>query len=789
MDGLANTSNKSFYPLRIPVSHWQLRHYISHPEPDVLYYASGHDIYALNTASKKRKLLVTLPFEARCTAGGYGWICVGGEDEGHFAAIKVDGGAHATAERWGEGQRAASVKVERIGDEIVNSISIHRVQDEDAHLDDIVAVLTNNDKTVRVYSLPQSLETRVLDLPFAMNHATISPDGQTMIAVGDYNKAFFFRREILSSPPQIHKPHNRLTSSSLGWTLTSVVDLRYGDAESTRGFFTTAWSPNGRLVATGSEGGYITVFDVDMLVDADLDDRDAVVAVVPSSRPDVANPYPGAVRSMMFSPEPWDLLVWAEDQGRVCIGDLRTGLKTRQVVSLDPKDKDLDRIVLDELEPESNDFSVRDLDELEQEFLSRYRNAGDNATAANFANDYIEARRRTRVHQIQSQRQETANAQQAGQSARDDGNTRLRQMRERRRMNGEDPQGLTPQEQVILDTLRATRQREEARSQGGNPRTVNYTTPDLFRDTGGGERSRSGTPGNNSTPATRPISDLLYSVPDAGFPELSRTQAAGSPRPTSSHGRDLLRDMPSITPRTPLPPPDINDGTWGNAARGNTGLVRLSDGSRLPRRRASVMLTPPATNSSGSTTTATPNQPATRANQATAEEDPEDDNPWRTIEEHMSLQRGPLFESAGRVQASSPLPAPTRTTDPERNSDPRARVQARQRERWQSLRADLSGEAPAARSTTAEAAERAALDRWERASGVRLPAFMSQGGDILLRRSQWRGQYQGREVGVRTAGLAMSADGRTLWAACEEGIFEVDVKVKNRFFWPAVTPR
>ena len=130
-------ADKTFYPVRIPVSHWQLRHYISTPEQDLLYYASGHDIYCLNTATRKRKHIATLPFEARCTAAGYGWVCVGGEEEGHFAAIKLDGSGSRTLDvdsalpidHWrqsgpGASRRAAaSVKVERIGEEIVNSIS------------------------------------------------------------------------------------------------------------------------------------------------------------------------------------------------------------------------------------------------------------------------------------------------------------------------------------------------------------------------------------------------------------------------------------------------------------------------------------------------------------------------------------------------------------------------------------------------------------------------------------------------------------------------------------------
>ena len=190
----------------------------------------------------------------------------------------------------------------------------------------------------------------------------------------------------------------------------------------------------------------------------------------------------------------------------------------------------------------------------------------------------------------------------------------------------------------------------------------------------------------------------------------------------------------------------------------------------------------------------------------------------------MSLSRGPLFEHAGRVQASSPLPAVARPNEAERQDElaaqRAARVrQARQRERWHNLRAELTNDATTTSSrhgqnanTTLgervdpstlvsertlerylERSDRAA-GRWEHippgaAASARLPTFMSQGGDILLRRSHIRGGYSGREVGVRTAGLAMSADGRTLWAACEEGVFEIEVCVKRRLFLPAIKPR
>ena len=686
------------------------------------------------------------------------------------------------------GRRAASVKVERIGEEIVNSISIHRIQDEEAHLDDIVAVLTNNDKTVRIYSLPANLETTVLDLKYAMNHATISPDGQTLVAVGDINLAYFFQREIQQTPPQIHKPHNRLTSASIEWTLTSVVKLHVSEPAQSFCYFTTAWSPSGQLVAVGSEGGYITVFDIDRLSSPDLEDDDGIVAIVPSSRPDFMNPHPGAIRSMLFSPEPWDLLIWAEDQGRICIGDLRTGLKSRQVVSLEPKEEGLNRITYEDV-PGDGDALIsgapstpRDIDELESEFLRRYRQAPDNATAVNFATEYIEARRR--------QRQMATLRSQMG------GSRDLREREERSSLLEDDPRGLTPREQQILESLRTSRLREEARG-SGIPRSVNYTTAEMFRDASASNRSTTSTAGTNTglsdaasaSSSARPISEILSAVPDS-FPELSRTNAV-SPRPTSSHGPDSQRDT--------LPPLSILQA--GGSDWSTSGLVRLADGSRLPRRRQSVILTPSATNSPSSSSANVANQgnpgnngnsgsgsststyrPSTATAAAAAVE--EEDNPWRTIEEHMTLARGPLFDAARARTAEA---ADRRPTEAELQAElaaerARARSLARQRERWRRLpttsaAAGDNGTSPGG-TTTAAAVEAA-----------RSAAAFSQGNEILLRRAQMRGGYSGREIGVRTAGLAMSPDGRMLWAACEEGIFEIEIRRKGRMFWGCVDPR
>ncbi len=698
-------------------------------------------------------------------------------------ALPLDSWRQAQQINTEGGRRAASVNVQRIGEDIVNSISIHRIQDEEAHLDDIVAVLTNNDKTVRIYSLPSGTETACLDLQYFMNHATLSPDGQTLVAVGDMNLAYFFTREITQAPPQIHKPHNRLTSASVKWTLTRVVKLHVSEQASTMCYFTTAWNPSGQLVAVGSEGGYITVFDIGLLNDADVEDGDTMVAVVPGSRPDLTAPHPGAIRTMMFSPDPWDLLMWAEDQGRICIGDLRTGLKSRQIITLDPKEENLRRLAYEDVTTDdvmniSTESRLmldqRELDELEADIIRRYRQGGEHPIGYEAA-DARRRHRQQRVDMSAVRSQVLAQRDYQQQAALLD-----------------DPRGLTAREQQVLDNLRTARQQEEARLRsGGQSRGVNYTSADMFRDAS--TRSAATTVGSGDS-STRPISDILSSMQDSSFPELARTNAASTgSRPRSSHGPATPDSLPSLV--------SMQDSRRGSAASQwaatTNSLVRLSDGSRLPRRRASVVLTPPTTDSPPGSTRG----PAASAAGAAAEED---QNPWRTIEEHMSLARGPLFETArSRLQESAARATPpsgirdyaslptTRPTESDLTADlaaerARARSIARQRDRMRTLR---EGTSPSAAGTTTVGPNPSAAER-----AFAFPSQFAQGNELLLRRAQLQQMQQmrasyAREVGVKTAGLAMSADGRTLWAACEEGIFEVDVGVKGRMFWPAVEPR
>jgi hypothetical protein len=322
-----------------------------------------------------RTHIAALPWQARCTAAGFGWICTGGGDKGTFAVIRLDSASEVDYFGNSVSPPPPSVSLEKLGEEIVNSISIHKLTSEHpAIADDVVAVLTNNDKSIRIFSLTQNSQTAVLELPFPVNHATISPDGSLLIAVGDYQQCYFYKRAELKPSPD-SRSHKHASAHCL-WEVLDVVPLHVPKSMGSTGYFATAWSPNGRLCAVASEMGYISIIDVEAL--KALEQReDAIVAVISSTRPEFSLPYggcPGAVRTMLFSPSPWDLLIWSEDQGRVCVADLRTGLRARQVLQLTPN-QDGPKYVDVKDSPTSRYSRIHD-DDLDAEYHRQLRSQG-----------------------------------------------------------------------------------------------------------------------------------------------------------------------------------------------------------------------------------------------------------------------------------------------------------------------------------------------------------------------------------------------------------------------------
>ena len=228
-----------------------------------------------------------------------------------------------------------------------------------------------------------------------MNHANISPDGQLLVAVGDEARVYFYCRKESDSPA--------IQDESLfvkcDWE--SLADVWLTATIKEDPCFTTEFSESGRICAVGSQYGIITIFDTSR-IRKDMEDYDAVITVINSSRPCISRSWhllPGAVRSMKFGPTPWDLFVWAEDRGRVCVADVRDGFKTRQVLEIDVAAEDVTHAELTDLE-ESSHLEQNETD-TDATFLRRYRdalNAQDNLAAVSHAADYMEeaAERRRR---------------------------------------------------------------------------------------------------------------------------------------------------------------------------------------------------------------------------------------------------------------------------------------------------------------------------------------------------------------------------------------------------------
>ena len=277
-----------------------------------------------------------------------------------------------------------------------------------------------------------------------MNHASISPDGKLLVAVGDAGRAFFLRRRLR---------HRHGKYPVYDWEDSANVCLRGTHIKDC--CFSTSFSPSGHICAIASQFGTITVYNTRLIRD-DMEDNEAVIDLIKTSRPQVALrdgvSIPGAPRSMAFSPEPWDLLVWAENFGRICIIDLRDGFRSRQTFELDIDSQTLRRVELTEsaYDPSSERLEL----EREAMFVRRHQEALDSRdpfAAVQRAADYLE----------------------------DAAERRRRRMRGSRSGHSQPPgSSLTETERELLESLRLERLRDNAADTSNvttRPYSINYS--------------------------------------------------------------------------------------------------------------------------------------------------------------------------------------------------------------------------------------------------------------------------------------------------------------------------
>ena len=320
-----------------------------------------------------------------------------------------------------------------------------------------------------------------------MNHATISPDGKFLLAVGDEPQAFFCGRTRLPSAQSDGEP----AYARYEWH--EIAEPKLSLAHSSDACFSTAFSPSGHICAVASQTGIITIFDTSMIQD-EMDPDDAVLDVLKSSRPCIGRDFCGAVRAMSFAPAPWDLFAWTEDQGRVCVIDLRNAFLSRQTIELETDSPSLNRVIMSDLEDSHSTAEQRVL-EIEARFIQRHREAleaQDHLAAVNHAANFMElAAERRRIER----------------EAREGGTAALR----------EEHNSLTESERQMLDTIRMSRFRENEQERADaahqTPYSVNYvpTSADGLVDAGSSSNNSSSISQNTpqSSRGTGSIQDYM----------------------------------------------------------------------------------------------------------------------------------------------------------------------------------------------------------------------------------------------------------------------------------------
>ena len=767
------------------IRHHQLKNFISTTDPDFIYYASEHDIYALHTKSRKRELIASLPWEPQCLDAGFGWICVGGSTNGRCAFIDInednldDEGAgdrishhHAEVDALlpldldpesrllahsflQRSQSAASsnsrkkplVQIHEVGGSIVNSVAVHRLRSEQEGLEDeVVAVMTwvwerssrfktdgsrNNDQTVRIFSLSQSRILTTMNFPTLMNHASISPDGKLLIAVGDEPQAFFCRRIRLPSLAV----DGEVAFARYEWH--EFAEPRLSSAPPSDACFSTAFSPSGHICAVATQTGFITIFDTSLIRDS-MEADEAVVDVLMSSRPHVGRDFCGAVRSMSFAPAPWDLFAWAEDQGRVCVIDLRNAFQSRQTIDLETDSPNLNRASMLDLDiRNSQTLELRQL-EIEARFVQRHRealDADDHRAAISYAADYME---------LSAERRRVEREIRAPESS----------VREELSL-------LTESERQILDSLRISRLQESelARADPVQPQlNSNYSQ-------------------SNTDPAERQADAYTSS----GSPS-NAASALSNPFQSSNRAMGSMRDY---------------------MRQRDLERHRVGDRSYQPRRRSSVVISNGNAMSNSSSShpsnlvpigTATPTLSASPSRLASAPvttaPTPTSTDPWQTIVEAIAPGTG-TGDAATRLRRER-----ERDTAFARTADRRAQQQAAQTERMRTSRANVAQLRQLHRTVERVTAGEGTIDDHEL--------------DMLRRLQEPRSR---RDDGVGTMGIRWSWDGRYLYihpissylkllysvavprlwltsllryVATEEGILEYTVNLDERKTFPAM---
>lgn len=272
------------YNLKTSIQHWQLRDLIVCPRSNkefISVYQNNINAYDTHKGTVT-PLLQGMAFSATSITASNGYLAAGGQrSQLMVRSLESDWFAQTS-----------------VGGSINNALHIAKLG-EDTKL-----FISNNDKTIKVYNIPNLQRTATIDFPTAVNYASVSPDGRKLVAVGDSPEVYLY--DIGTSNNDDYKLVTKLIASE--------------DAG-----FSCAWNENSDKFAVASQDGQISVWDIR---------SSEKLSVLKSKQSPLVT---GACRNVKFSPSgSMDLLMYSEHISYINIVDART-FNERQTIRLGPE--------------------------------------------------------------------------------------------------------------------------------------------------------------------------------------------------------------------------------------------------------------------------------------------------------------------------------------------------------------------------------------------------------------------------------------------------------------------
>ena len=259
------------------IQHWQLRDLVaSSDNSSEVYCVNGEKVMLYSTRTQSSKLVQQLNYQPTSMTVAHGFLATGGTKSELDVFSLTEG----------------TICKNYVGGNVNNALHIGQDCSGELRL-----FLSNNDKTVKVFSLPSMTVIVTLTFPIAINYASLSPDGKFLVAVGDSNQTHLYSA-VQNSGYQRIRTFSEATDSGM----------------------CCAWNSSGMCFASASQDGSVCVWDLrSTKVLAKLQTQDK-----------------NACRVVKFSSGLTDLMAFSEHHSRFHIVDART-FAYEQVVSAAPE--------------------------------------------------------------------------------------------------------------------------------------------------------------------------------------------------------------------------------------------------------------------------------------------------------------------------------------------------------------------------------------------------------------------------------------------------------------------